>query len=76
MESNIEKIIKDTVGYNEAANKKSFMIGAQVAYDLVRREKDKKIEELNRNAIFYEKEYYALLDKVKSIALFFKEYSE
>lgn len=53
----IKEGIKNTVGYNETENKKSFSVGADVAFSISERFYKEHIENLQKELDSYKKSY-------------------
>lgn len=70
----LERMVMSTVGYSEAENKESFMIGASVG---IRKTEDvlgKQIETLSRNVEFYKTAYENVSKDITTIVNIFKQY--
>ena len=70
----IERVVKDTVGYSEAENKKSFMIGVSVAISKYEEVLGEQIETLSRNVEFYKKAYESVTKDITTIVKIFNQY--
>lgn len=71
-----ESKIKNTVGYNEADNKKSFIDGAMVAHNLLKQEHEEKIGYYQHSYKAFSDERDKYLNDLKTLANLITKYSD
>lgn len=72
----VENRAKNTIGYNEAANKQSFMVGVSVATSFCLEELKSKIESSDMLKLHYKKYSEALEADLKALASIINRYSD
>jgi archaellum component FlaC len=72
----IELEAKDTVGYSEAENKESFMVGLSVAFSKTEEHYEKEMENLKRQVQGYKSSYENATNDLKTLASIVNRYSE
>lgn len=75
LRSLVENRAKNTIGYKEAANKESFMVGVSVATSFCLEELKSKIESSDRLAVQYQKYSETLEEDLKALASIINRYS-
>lgn len=75
-ETKIESECKNTVGFAEAENKESFMIGVSVAIRKARDHYEKEIQSLKCNLDSYKKMYENANTDIKTLSKIITKYSE
>lgn len=73
---NFEKNVLNTVGYNEAENKKSFLAGAHVGYRKAKDEYEKEIKSLRLIASQREEMHDQVLKDIKTLVSIISKYSD
>lgn len=74
IEDHIKNSIKDTIGYSEASNKESFIIGAQVAFRKAEEYFFNSLKVLNDQRDMYKKAYENTKKDMDTIVSIFKKY--
>jgi len=72
----IELESKETIGYLEAENKESFMVGVSVAFSKAKEHYDKEIETLKRQVEGYRSSYENTKNDLKTLASIINHYQE
>ena len=76
IKNRIEIEVKDTVGYNEAANKDSFMVGVSTALSKAEIYYERQIKELIRSSKSYKSMYENIHSDIKSLTSIISKYSD
>lgn len=74
-----EQIISETtlsVGYLEAKNKESFLVGARVAFSKTEEHFEKETESLKRELLHYKTQYAIATSDLKTLASIITRYSQ
>ncbi len=71
----VKDSIKDTVGYSEALNKASFLVGSQVAFAKSEEFYAAKIKELDNQLEYYKAKYESVDSDMKTIVSTFSKYT-
>lgn len=72
----IKQSVKNTVGYAEATNKDSFMVGAQVAFKLSEEYYNKEMKQLIIHSNFNENRRKSAEGDLKNLASIISKYQE
>lgn len=72
----IELEVKNTIGYKEAENKESFMVGVQVALSLAEKYNKNEIEKLERQSKMFLSYYETTLRDLKTVSNIVNRYSD
>jgi prefoldin subunit 5 len=72
----IELEAKSTIGYSEAKNKKSFMVGVSVAFSKAEEHYEREIETLKKQVQGYKSIYEIATNDLKTLASIVNRYSE
>jgi hypothetical protein len=74
MDKKFENDLKNTVGYREAENQKSFTVGAQVTFSLLSKTKDEEIKSLKKQVTYWEDAYKAINNDFKTLISIINKY--
>jgi hypothetical protein len=72
----IELEAKSTIGYSEAENKESFLVGVSVAFSKAEEHYEREIENLKRQVQGYKSSYENATNDLKTLASIVNRYSE
>ena len=72
----IELEAKSTIGYSEAENKESFMVGVSVAFSKSEEYYEREIENLKRQVGGYKSSYETATSDLKTLASIVNRYSD
>lgn len=72
----IELEAKGTIGYSEAQNKESFMVGVSVAFSKAEQHYEREIEKLKRQIERYMSSYENATGDLKTLASIINRYSD
>lgn len=67
---------KETIGYSEAQNKESFLVGVSVAFSKTKEHFEKEIESLKRQILHYKTQYAIATSDLKTLASIITRYSQ
>jgi hypothetical protein len=76
MNKQFENDIKNTVGYREAENQKSFIVGSQVTFSLLSKTKDEEIKSLKKQVTYWENAYKAINKDFKTLIYILNKYQD
>jgi hypothetical protein len=72
----IELEAKSTIGYSEAENKESFLVGVSVAFSKTEEHYEREIENLKKQIVGYKSMYENANNDLKTLASIVNRYSE
>ncbi len=72
----IELEAKSTIGYSEAENKESFLVGVSVAFSKTEEHYEREIENLKKQIVGYKSMYENVNNDLKTLASIVNRYSE
>jgi hypothetical protein len=72
----IELEAKGTIGYSEAENKESFLVGVSVAFSKTEEHYEREIENLKKQIVGYKSMYENVNNDLKTLASIVNRYSE
>ena len=72
----IELEAKGTIGYSEAENKESFLVGVSVAFSKTEEHYEREIENLKKQIVGYKSMYENANNDLKTLASIVNRYSE
>jgi hypothetical protein len=75
LRTKIEELAKSTIGYSEAQNKESFMVGVSVAFHKTNEHYSNEVEQLKRQIDMYKSMYENLNEDMKTLTGIISRYS-
>jgi hypothetical protein len=72
----IELEAKGTIGYSEAENKESFLVGVSVAFSKTEEHYEREIENLKKQIVGYKSMYENVNNDLKTLASIVNRYSD
>jgi hypothetical protein len=72
----IELEAKSTIGYSEAENKESFLVGVSVAFSKTEEHYEREIENLKKQIVGYKSMYENANNDLKTLASIVNRYSD